>query len=78
MLESAVSGIKSMSKGIGTHLNEEKKLQQQLDGGFTKTKAMVEDVMGNMNTILNSTAGSMCLYVCIFTSIWMVLLVKYG
>ena len=63
---------------IGTHLNEEKKLNESLEGGFEKTKEMVGNVMGSMDTMFGGATDSLCFYVCIFTTIMVFLLVKFG
>ena len=45
-LAQSVSAMRNTAGRIGTHLNEEKKLNESLEGGFEKTKEMVGNVMG--------------------------------
>ena len=78
VLAQNISNIKIVSRSIGTHLNEEKKLTDELDGGFTKTKAMVAEVMGHMDTLLGKASESMCFYIVLFTTLMIALLIKFG
>ena len=40
-LANSVTSIRNLSKNMGAQIEEEKKVQGQLDGGFLKTKEMV-------------------------------------
>ena len=52
-LADSVTSIKNLSKNIGNQMEEEKTVIGQLDGGFLKTKELVNKIVGSMDTMLN-------------------------
>ena len=43
-----------------------------------KTKAMLAEVMGHMDTLLGKASESMCFYIVLFTTLMIALLIKFG
>ena len=52
VLSEHVTAMKSLSKGMGQQLEEEKTVLKDLDSGFDKTKVMVQKALGRMDTVL--------------------------
>ena len=52
-LADSVTQIKNLSKNIGSQMEEEKTTIGQLDGGFQKSKELVNKIVGSMDTMLN-------------------------
>ena len=77
-LASAASSIKNMSRNIGGQLDEEKKIQGDLDTGFVKSKELIGQVVSGMDTMLNQASDNICCYIALFTFIMIALLVKFG
>ena len=70
-----MTGIKQMSRNIGKHMEEEKKVTDGLDAGFGKSKELVSNLVKSMDTMMNQNGGSICCYVALFTFIMVAFLV---
>lgn len=76
-LLSNVSAIKQMSTGIGSHLQDEKVLLGQLGSDFERSNTSVRKVMGRMDDLLVRASDSIFCYICLFTSVFIAILVKF-
>jgi flagellar capping protein FliD len=77
LLANQVSTIRQISKGIGSHLEEEKELINQLDSGFDKTKVMVGKVFDRMDNLLQQASSNIFCYIILFTCLLIGILCKF-
>ena len=78
VLANSVTQIKNLSKNIGNQMEEEKTTIGQLDGGFLKTKELVNRIAGSMDTMLNQASSNIFCYIALFTILMIAVLVKFG
>ena len=78
VLANSVTQIKNLSKNIGNQMEEEKTTIGQLDGGFLKTKELVNKIVGSMDTMLNQASSNIFCYIALFTILMIAVLVKFG
>ena len=77
-LADSVSQIKNLSKNIGNQMEEEKTTIGQLDGGFQKSKELVNKIVDSMDTMLNQASSNIFCYIALFTILMIAILVKFG
>ena len=78
LLANSVSSIKQMSRNIGSQMEEEKSIIGSLDTGFVKSKDLVNNIVGSMDTMLKQTDSSLCGFILLFTFLMVAFLVYFG
>ena len=68
--------MKSLSSGIGDHMQSEREVIKDMDKNFDSTNDAVTGVMGRVDDLLSQASSSLTCYVCIFLLIFIVLLCK--
>jgi hypothetical protein len=76
ILAEQVKTITQISTGLGQQLSEEKTLLSDLNTNFDSSNAKVNTVMGRMDDLLSRASSSICVYICLFLLIFIVLLCK--
>ncbi len=77
MLANSVTAIKNLSKTLGGQIQSEEGVRASLSSGFDNAKGMLQETLGNMDQMMGQAGDSLCFYVCLFTTIMIVILVIF-
>ena len=58
ILAQNISSIKQLSKNIGSTLKEDETMLDDLENGFGKSETLMNNTMGKLNKLMNSSGGN--------------------